>query len=270
MHDHDRPQPVTAYSATAPLDAEPVPSHAPARRGGRPRILTEMQNRLDAYLNDPDQHLPTLNAANGSDRQQRLERRIACVHLLRAMLKYLDLASLRVGIPQRDGGFMSVTMPFLAKHACLPVRRAERAMRDLLHAGLVTAQQRAERTEDGGYRGLASLRQLPAALFGAFGMSKWLRHERSKAVMRRYRAAAKTEREQLRDSRAEAQASLALSGISQRLQRRRTARARAAADTSTMATDRSEAIARRIGILKALHPDWDRERCYHVACSELE
>ncbi|WP_175804241.1 hypothetical protein [Burkholderia cenocepacia] len=271
MHDHDRPQPVTAYSATAPLDAEPVPSHAPARRGGRPRILTEMQNRLDAYLNDPDQHLPTLNAANGSDRQQRLERRIACVQLLRAMLKYLDLASLRVGIPQRDGGFMSVTMPFLAKHACLPVRRAERAMRDLLHAGLVTAQQRAERTEDGGYRGLASLRQLPAALFGAFGMSKWLRHERSKAVMRRYRAAAaKTEREQLRDSRAEAQASLALSGISQRLQRRRTARAPAAADTSTMATDRGEAIARRIGILKALHPDWDRERCYDVACSELE
>ncbi|MCW3609096.1 hypothetical protein K6Y32_23590 [Burkholderia cenocepacia] len=273
MHDHDRPQPVSAYTATAPLDAEPVPSHAPARRGGRPRILTEMQNRLDAYLNDPDQHLPTLNAANGSDRQQRLERRVACVQLLRAMLKYLDLASLRVGIPQRDGGFMNVTMSFLAKHACLPVRRAERAMRDLLHAGLVTAQQRAERTEDGGYRGLASLRQLPAALFGAFGMSKWLRHERSKAVMRRYRAAAaaaKTEREQLRDSRAEAQASLALSGISQRLQRRRTARAPAAADTSTMATDRGEAIARRIGILKALHPDWDRERCYDVACSELE
>jgi len=88
-----------------------------------------MQDRLDAYLNAPDQHLPTLNAANGSDRQQRLERRVACVQLLRAMLKYLDLASLRVGIPLRDGGFMSVTMPFLAKHACLPVRRAERAMR---------------------------------------------------------------------------------------------------------------------------------------------
>ncbi|HHV7521264.1 TPA: hypothetical protein ACUNF5_002747 [Burkholderia orbicola] len=257
MHDHDRPQPVSAYGTALPLDAEPLRSHAPARRGGRPRILTEMQNRLDAYLDDPDQHLPTLTAANGSDRQQRLERRVACVQLLRAMLKYLDLASLRVGIPQRDGGFMSLTMPFLAKHACLPVRRAERAMRDLLRAGLVTAQQRAEKSEGGGYRGLASLRQLPAALFGAFGMSKWLRHERSKAVMRRYRAAAeaaKIERERLRDSRAEAQASLALSGIAQRLQRRRTARAPAAADTST-ATDRDEAIARRIGILKALHPD---------------
>lgn len=272
MQAHDRPQPISAYCVAPSLDPEsgqsraPGPNDHPDRRGGRPRILMEIQNRLDAYLDDPAQHLPTLNAANGSDRQQRSERRIACVQLLRAMLKYLDLASLRVGIPQRDGGFMSLTMPFLAKHACLPVRRAERAMRDLLRAGLVTAQQRAEQTEDGGYRGLASLRQLPAALFGAFGMSKWLRHERSKAVMRRYRAAAevaKAERERLRDSRAEAQASLALSGIAQRLQRRRTAHA-------PVATERDEAIARRIGILKALHPDWDRERCYDVACSELE
>ncbi|MEX3555359.1 MAG: hypothetical protein VB131_01590 [Burkholderia gladioli] len=281
---HDRPQPVSAYCAALPPDVEadqPRPDAAnatqnnAARHGGRPRILTEMQQRLEAYLDDPDRHLPTLNAANGSDRRQRTERRVACVQLLRAMLKYLDLASLRVGIPQRDGGFLSLTMPFLAKHACLPVRRAERAMRDLLRAGLVTAQQRPERTEDGNYRGLASLRQLPAALFGAFGLSKWLGHERSKAVMRRYRAAAqaaKAEREQLRDSRAEAQASLALSAIAQRLERSRPARksAPAAADTSTVATDHAEAIARRVGMLKLLHPDWDRERCYDVAYRELE
>ncbi|WP_233217500.1 hypothetical protein [Trinickia dabaoshanensis] len=230
-----------------------------------------MQKRLDAYLRDPSRHLPTLNAANGSARQQRLERRVACVQLLRAMLKYLDLASLRVGIPQRDGGFLNITLPFLAKHAGLPVRRAERAMRDLLHAGLVTAQQRAERTEDGSYRGLASLRQLPAALFGAFQLSKWLRHERSKAVMRRYRVAAqvaKAEREQLRGSRAEAQATLALNSIVRRLHTRRPEATAESPDASTVATDRTVAIARRVGILKALHPDWDRERCYEVASSE--
>lgn len=268
---HDRPLPLSAYSASPPLDAEPAPARAstsgetPARGGKRPRILAEMQNRLDAYLDDPSRHLPTLNAANGSDRQQRLERRVGCVQLLRAMLKYLDLASLRVGIPQRDGDFLNLTLPFLAKHAGLPVRRAERAMRDLLRAGLVTAQQRAQRTEDGGYRGLASLRQLPAALFGAFQLSKWLRHERSKAVMRRYRAAAqaaKAEREQVRDSRAEAQATLALNAVVRRLNNGRSA------SMSVTAADRVEAIARRIGILKALHPDWDRERCYEVASSE--
>ncbi|WP_322058422.1 hypothetical protein [Paraburkholderia sp. J63] len=224
-----------------------------------------MQDRLDAYLDEPARHLPTLNAANGSHRQQRRERRMACVQLLRAMLSYLDLASLRVGVPQRDGGFMSLTLPFLARHAYLPVRRAERAMRDLLRAGLVTAQQRAERTQDGDYRGLASLRQVPAALFGAFGLSKWLRHERRKAIMRRYRAAteaSKAGREHLRGSRAEAQASLALGAIAQRLQTQRRAH--------EVTGDRDEAIGRRIGVLRALHPDWDRERCYSVALSELE
>lgn len=274
---HDRPQPVSVLHVVPSLDSGSAPSRASApsdagaRGGGRPRILLEMQQRLDAYLDDPSRHLPTLNAANGSARQQRLERRIACVQLLRALLKYLDLASLRVGIPQRHGSFLNLTLPFLAKHACLPARRAERAMRDLLRAGLVTAQQRAERTDDGGFRGLASLRQLPAALFGAFGLSKWLRHERSKAVLRRYRAAAqiaKAEREQLRDSRAQAQATLALSGIVRRLRSRHPTPA--TAGTSPVATDRAEAIARRVGLLKALHPSWDRERCYDVACSEQQ
>ncbi|WP_232072502.1 hypothetical protein [Paraburkholderia pallida] len=36
---------------------------------------------------------------------------MACVQLLRVTLSYLDLASLRVGIPQRGGGFMSLTLP---------------------------------------------------------------------------------------------------------------------------------------------------------------
>ncbi len=222
--------------------------------------------RLDAYLADPALCLPTLNAANGSARQQRLERRIACVQLLRAMLKYLDLASLRVGIPRREGGFVSLTMPFLARHAGLPLRRAERAMRDLLRAGLVKAQQRCEQTDDGAYRGLAALRQLPAALFGAFGLAKWLRHERSKAVMRRYRAAAehaKAERERTRDSQAEAQVSLALAAVARRLERRRERHA------ARPATDQAEHIARRVGLLKAQHPDWDRDRCYDVAYREL-
>ncbi|MCG5076299.1 hypothetical protein [Paraburkholderia tagetis] len=112
-----------------------------ARREDRPRILLEMQDRLEVYLDEPGRYLPTLNVVNGSHRQQRRERRMACVQLLRAMLSYLDLASQRIGIPQRDGGFMSLTLSFLARHACRAVRWAERAMRDLLHAGLVTAQQ---------------------------------------------------------------------------------------------------------------------------------
>ncbi|WP_250480050.1 MULTISPECIES: hypothetical protein [unclassified Caballeronia] len=94
------------------------------------KILTTLIDQLDAYLANPA-CLPSLNSASGHDRQQRLDRRTACVQLLRAHVKYLDLISVRVGIPQRDGSFMSLTLPFLAKQAGIGLRRAERAMRDL-------------------------------------------------------------------------------------------------------------------------------------------
>jgi hypothetical protein len=73
--------------------------------------------------------------------------------------------------PQRDGDFMSLTLPFLAKKAGIGVRRAERAMHDLQLAGLVSSAQRCELTEEGRYRGLAALRQVPAAM--SAGVSPW-------------------------------------------------------------------------------------------------
>src|SRR5260370_16347948 len=81
--------------------------------GGIPRILTALIERLNDYLDDPAAWLPSLNLANGKARQQRRDRRIACVQLLRAHIKYLDLASLRVGVPQRGGGFLNLTLRFL-------------------------------------------------------------------------------------------------------------------------------------------------------------
>lgn len=125
---HDRPHPFSAYRDVPADNYAPAPAHAPtpneigAPRGNRPRILVEMQMRLDAYLDDPSRHLPTLNAANESVRQQRLERRTACVQLLRALLKYLDLVSLRVGIPQRDGGFLNMTLPKTPACRCAGLR----------------------------------------------------------------------------------------------------------------------------------------------------
>ena len=96
----DRPQPVSACCAMSQPDAgrgqsrsgtTREPGYRTDRRGARPRILLELQNRLDAYLDDPGRHLPTLKAVNGSDRQQRHERRVACVQLSRAMLSYLEI-----------------------------------------------------------------------------------------------------------------------------------------------------------------------------------
>ena len=169
------------HDPTAPRWFEPPPQHA-----NRPKILRQLQERVRAYFDDP-KVLPSLNAANGSPRQQRSERREACLDLLGALVHYLDLATLRVGIPQADGSIQGLSLAFLAEKAGLGRRRAERACRDLRKAGLVNIHPRAQKTEDGHYRGQPAIRGVPEALFQVFGLAKWLQHERDKAVKRRRR-----------------------------------------------------------------------------------
>jgi len=250
--------------AARPIDANCLPYPPKTGVGGIPRILTALIDKLDAYLEDPADCLPSLNVANGKPRQQRRDRRVACVQLLRAHIKYLDLPSLRVGIPQGDGNFMSVTLRFLARQAGIGLRRAERAMRDLQSAGLVCSQPRCELDEAGQYRGLASLRQLPPALFGAFGLAKWLKHERSKAILRRYRAAAAAAKDGRREREA-AQGALFLESMRHQLERGRKATPRSGHANAghldlTCSTDPQldDQVRRRIGALKLQHPDWDR------------
>ncbi len=262
-------------AASRSIDASCLPYPPKTGVGGIPRILTALIDKLDKYLEDPAGCLPSLNLANGKVRQQRRDRRYACVQLLRAHIKYLDLPSLRVGIPQGDGNFTSVTLRFLARQAGIGLRRAERAMRDLQSAGLVRSQQRCELDDAGHYRGLASLRQLPPALFGAFGLAKWLKHERSKAILRRYRAAAAAAKEGRREREA-AQGALFLESMRHQLERGRKAtpksgHANAGHIDATRRADPQfdDQVRRRIGTLKLQHPDWDRETCYEHAYREL-
>jgi hypothetical protein len=261
--------------AARPIDVPCLPFPPKTGAGGIPRILTALIDKLDAYLEDPADCLPSLNVANGKPRQQRRDRRFACVQLLRAHIKYLDLSSLRVGIPQRDGNFMSVTLRFLARQAGIGLRRAERAMRDLQSAGLVRSQSRCEKDDAGQYRGLASLRQLPPALFGAFGLAKWLKHERSKAILRRYRAAAAAAKAGRREREA-AQGALFLDSMRHQLERGRKAAPRSSHANAGQLDflhradpQLDDLVRRRIGALKLQHPDWDREACYEHAYREL-
>jgi len=160
---------------------EPPAHHAP-----HPRIITRLEEAVRAYFADPAV-LPSLNAANGSARQQRSERREGCLALLGALVHYLDLVTLRVGIPQADGTFKGLTLEFLAGRAGLGLRRTERACRDLRKAGLVEIHPIAQKTGDGRHRGLPAVRRLSISLFKVFGLNKWLQHERDKAANRRRR-----------------------------------------------------------------------------------
>lgn len=167
-----------------PLDPQ-IRLAKPAKRGhgGHPRILTLLSERLEQYYWRPRYVLPSLNLANGSPRKQRTERREACIRLLRAILKFTDLASLRVGIPTKTG-FMCLTLDYLAAQTGMTMRRAERAMQDLKAANLLTVRQPRELQPDGSWRGLAAVKAVSKDLFAVFGLQRALKKEQVKAVKR--------------------------------------------------------------------------------------
>ncbi len=154
-----------------------------------PDILKDAGGRLMAYVYWPTRVLPSLNTANGSWRQQRVERRDACVRLGLALLRYVDLASLRVGIPTREG-FRPLTLSYLGYKAGLcpgPTRvsrKVERAWRDLRNAGVVVSSQ-VRRFIDGEWHTFVALKALRVEFFEALGFSKRrVKRERNTASRR--------------------------------------------------------------------------------------
>ena len=162
----------------------PVFFGAPESHANRPGVLRKLGDKIKAYYYSPRQTIPTLDLANGSDRQQRSERREGCLRILGCLAHYTDLTTLRVGIPQADGSFKGLTLSYLADKADLSLRRAERAIADLVRAGVITVHKRCEQMEDGSFKGYAAIRTVTKALFAIFGLGHWLRHERDKAAER--------------------------------------------------------------------------------------
>lgn len=150
----------------------------------RPQILKVLQFRIRNYYQTPT-CLPSLRAANRSrkGRQQRSERREACLLLLAAILEFTDLASLRCGVPTAQG-FLSLTLDYLVKFTGLHPRRAERAIADLKRANLLTVSQPRQLQEDGTWRGLAAVKAVNKLLFTVFGLGKRLAHEMGRAAKR--------------------------------------------------------------------------------------
>lgn len=156
----------------------------PAKKGagGQPRVITLLMERMTQYYFNPAK-IPSLNLANGSDRQMRSERREACIVVLAALLKNMDLSSLRVGQPTKNG-FLNYTFDWLAAHTGLPLWRVDRSVRDLKQAGLLTISQPRQLKEDGTWKGLAAVKAISKHLFGVFGLHKMLQIEQKKAVTR--------------------------------------------------------------------------------------
>ncbi|WP_175914471.1 Crp/Fnr family transcriptional regulator [Burkholderia metallica] len=243
-----------------------IPCPAPVNS---PHLLRELKVRLGRYLDTPQAWLPALNAANGSRRQQRSERRIACVQLVRALIKFCDISTLRIAVPAQSG-WVDFTLPYLAEQAGLSVRRAERALRDLVTARLVKSRPQCEvEVGDEGprYRGLAAIRYVTPALFEQFGLGKWLRHERTRAHLRAQRRRDAARKRERKDGAGAGQLFKHLTDKLAAVQAK--AAARGTLSESDRRAELERAIMIRAGELKATYPDWDRDRCFRVARNQL-
>ena len=220
-------------------------------KGGIPFVLTRLMARLKSYYDNPRQIIPTLDLANGSNRQQRSERREGCILLLSATIKYLDLVSLRIGIPTEDG-FLNLTVDYLTEQTGMTQRRTERAMADLKAAGLVTISQPRKRLPDGSWKGLAAVKAVSRHLFSLFGLGGMLKRERNKASKRLAKKAGN------RETADQSRMALALKALTGKL-----------SSKPKRKPPNDLEYRRRLNVklaeLKAKHWDWTRERLIEEA-----
>jgi len=149
-------------------------------QGGLPRILSLAAERAKAWYSHPQK----CHALNKGSRQTRSERREAYQVILETMLSFLDLASLCLGTPTLDNGFVDVDMKTLVEASGMGQRRCERAIADLKEAGLVEVKQPRKINEHGDYVGLRAIRVVREAFFEFLQLGPMLRQERAKATER--------------------------------------------------------------------------------------
>jgi hypothetical protein len=128
------------------------------------------------------------------DRQTRSERREAYQVIIETMLSVLDLASLCLGTPTLDSGFVDVDMKTLVEASGMNQRRCERAIADLKDAGLMTVKQPRRINEHGEYAGLRAIRVIRETFFEFLQLGPMLQRERARATERLRRKAMRVNR----------------------------------------------------------------------------
>jgi hypothetical protein len=175
---------------------DPVqPNLVPARpiskgKGGLPRILSLAAERAKAWYRHPQK----CHVLNKGKRQIRSERREAYQIIIETMLSFLDLASLCLGTPTLDHGFVDVDMKALVEASGMSQRRCERAIADLKDAGLMEVKQPRKLNEHGEYVGLQAIRVIREAFFDFLQLGPMLQRERARATERLRRKAQRANR----------------------------------------------------------------------------
>ena len=168
-----------------PANPQLSPSH-PIRKGkgGLPRILSLAAERAKAWYKHPQK---CTALCSKSTRKTRSERREAYQVVIETVLIHLDLASLCLGTPTLDNGFIDVDMKTIVKTSGIGQRRCERAIAQLKKAGLMEVKQPRKLNAQGDYVGCRSIRIITTTFFEWLGLGPMLQRERARAsdVLRR-------------------------------------------------------------------------------------
>ena len=155
-----------------------------------PRILSLAAERAKAWYRHPAKCPPL----QGAKRAIRSERREALQIVIETLLSYLDLASLCLGTPTLDHGFIDIEMKNLVGTAGIGQRRIERAIVLLKQAGFLEVAQPRMQNEQGDYYGCRAIRVMKTAFFEWLNLGPMLERERQRASAKLQRRAQRANR----------------------------------------------------------------------------
>ena len=157
----------------------------PQNHKERPDVICIAYENVKNFYKNPRAWLESLFLAHGSYRQERSEGRERDSAVIQVLLHYVELASMRVGIPcYEDSAFRSLSLKFIAEkagfrkagdHAEKGIKRVWRALNQLSSAGYIEIHKRfSQYTDDEGlnkYKGLPAVKRITAKLFTELGVS---------------------------------------------------------------------------------------------------
>lgn len=166
IHQTDVSQPPLASNFCNHIPNVPKLFIIPSEHKPRAKVVQETHKLLNKAYSVPKHSLRTLQFHDESGRRVRSQRREAAIALLQVMNYYQDDATGRIGRQLNDGTFRDMTIKKMADYAGLALRRAKRAMEDIVRSGyLAVTRQFVRVLETGEVKALPSIRSFLPKFF---------------------------------------------------------------------------------------------------------
>lgn len=157
----------------------------------RSKIITETMQSLEVAYFDPQAKLASIQNHIDTGDQVKSPRREAVIRILQVMLYYVDDASGRVGRRLQDGRFEDLSVSKLAALANLRLKRAKRAMKDIIKSGYLFVTRQFQRARNGDIFALPSMKEFTPKFFmeldikgklwqGWFALKNWKKEREAK------------------------------------------------------------------------------------------